>query len=693
MSELRLAGCTSTPIGSYLKALGVLRLVATQADPDARGRWRDGAFELRSELDRDGLEEFLLQEYRPSPIVSPWNGFSGFYPQAVKNGAALHELERREHPRFAALRSAIGQCRSSLERLSIASKPDDKELKRRLVRDLRASLSDDALDWLDTAVILLSDRLAFPPAMGEGGNDSKFEFSGNFLLALTRLIDDAGNPTIGSPALLTAAFRRSSAPLQKMGASHLVRDGSPTSSADGGGDNLANPWDLVLALEGTLALGASAVRRGAAGLHSQLAAPFTTRPSASGYGSAASGESGRGELWLPLWPGWASFAEVRNLARESRMSVGRQPAQNGLDAVRAARTLGVAGGVTAFERIALLKRAGKSGLSVSAGRLSIHEAPATRLLDRFDDWLRRVVRLAGDGTAAQRVAAKQLEAAAFAFAAEPDAARGQALAICVARAERVLVLSGERVPAGLRPVSLGPGADWLEVLDDGSPELALAASIAALRQGRGRAGPRDHLLGTGLDERGRRTYAGATRGVPARAVGGARLATLQARRFLDAAVADEPLDATTTVEVPVSVLHCAAAGALDLDRVATLTEALSLADWRASGQPRPRGTADPVPALQLLALAWHGRPVFGDIGGPRREWPALLVAGRVRAVLDRAHLALRQADVIPLVTVGDLAADLPAGIDLLVATLVPPRRQDLRGFADSIAVIDQEHAP
>ncbi|MDZ7810555.1 MAG: hypothetical protein U5L11_11035 [Arhodomonas sp.] len=39
-----LPGCGPIPLAGYLKALGVLRLVAEQADPDARGYWEDEQF-------------------------------------------------------------------------------------------------------------------------------------------------------------------------------------------------------------------------------------------------------------------------------------------------------------------------------------------------------------------------------------------------------------------------------------------------------------------------------------------------------------------------------------------------------------------------------------------------------------------------------------------------------------------------
>ena len=67
MNEIALPGCTPEPLMSYLKALGVFRLVAEQADPSAKLSWAEGRAVLHTELDRDGLVRFFLEEYRPTP--------------------------------------------------------------------------------------------------------------------------------------------------------------------------------------------------------------------------------------------------------------------------------------------------------------------------------------------------------------------------------------------------------------------------------------------------------------------------------------------------------------------------------------------------------------------------------------------------------------------------------------------------
>ena len=93
-NEIIFAGCSPTPLANYLKALGVMRLIAsptssvsgTAADPDVRGCWENEHFHLHTRLDRGELTRFFLEDYAPSPIIAPWNGGSGFYPGDNKDG-------------------------------------------------------------------------------------------------------------------------------------------------------------------------------------------------------------------------------------------------------------------------------------------------------------------------------------------------------------------------------------------------------------------------------------------------------------------------------------------------------------------------------------------------------------------------------------------------------------------------------
>ncbi|MEI7460273.1 MAG: type I-U CRISPR-associated protein Csx17 [Pirellula sp.] len=113
----RLDGCRPTPLAHYLKALGVLRLVAEQADPDARGWWAADVFHLATKLSKDDLEIFFLKHYSPSSILSPWLKGSGFY-QTDDEG--LSPIEKSKAARLENYRFGIQQCRLLLAKIETA---------------------------------------------------------------------------------------------------------------------------------------------------------------------------------------------------------------------------------------------------------------------------------------------------------------------------------------------------------------------------------------------------------------------------------------------------------------------------------------------------------------------------------------------------------------------------------------------
>lgn len=105
MHTIKLIGCAPVPLAHYLKALGVLRVVAEQADPAAVGYWRDEHFQLRSTLNEEAFLEFFLNRYQPTPIVAPWNGGSGFYEG--DDQSAIEAIRQSLSPRLDACKRAI----------------------------------------------------------------------------------------------------------------------------------------------------------------------------------------------------------------------------------------------------------------------------------------------------------------------------------------------------------------------------------------------------------------------------------------------------------------------------------------------------------------------------------------------------------------------------------------------------------
>ena len=238
MSQLTLLGCRPQPLGDYLKALGVLRLVAQQADPRAQGFWQGDSFRLESDLDRDELTAFFLERYRPTPVLSPWNKDAGFKQGNSTATATLEALEADPDPRFEPYQEAIAAVRRvrNSERWEQLDKKEQVSL-------LRNELPDEALDWIDAAVVLRSGDAAFPAVVGTGGNLGRLELSSNYFSRLRQVFraDDAGR---------RASFEWLEFSLFGIGAPRLSHAGTGQFSPGGaGGLRASSFWFCRLTLE------------------------------------------------------------------------------------------------------------------------------------------------------------------------------------------------------------------------------------------------------------------------------------------------------------------------------------------------------------------------------------------------------------------------------------------------------------
>lgn len=730
MPELRLSGCASRPLVGYLKALGVLRAVGMQVDLDARGRWRDGTFELRSTLDDDDLNRFLLEKYAPAPVVSPWNGGSGFHLKDRQK--ALHAIEESATARLASYRRTIDAVRRCLDVRGLTDKPATEE-KPALIRLLRRTAPDEALPWFDAAVVIRSDGLSFPPLLGSGGNDGRFDFSNNYAHCVVECVLEPDDERAAAN-LAAALLGRPTELKRKLSLAHFSRDSSPNNSPHGEADSLGNPWDLILAVEGSLLLAAGAARRHDSGLTSSLVAPFTVRQTSAGYGSAVDGESGRAELWLPLWDGWASLAEISTLAREARAQVrgarSRQ-ATTGLDFARAAGELGVARGITGFERYALLERAGQATLAVPTGRISVENRRGAEALDGIDSWLSSLRRLGRDDRCPQgpRIAIRRLDEVAFDLAARDDPSLACSTLEAIGAVEASLSRSSYAGGA-VRPLSGPPAGPWILAAEDGTPEFAVAVAIASLRDprrsssnaGAGLPELRDYLHGTRRGAKGtehdpdRRHAIAAQNPI-------ALFAAIHARRHLDAsrantgrgegAASEKPvgggrphLEFPLGTWAPLESIRLLATDALDDRRILALVRGLALLRYTGK-EPLPRPVhrvPQPQPALDLLELAW--RPVAakgidervrrgGDPAGlgARPGWAARLAAGATQAVIHDADRRLRMAGLPPRLDPDDFLLDrsreLERGRRLGAALLARLGPRDIRSATED-QILDRE---
>jgi CRISPR-associated protein Csx17 len=490
MPEIALTGCTPEPLMSYLKALGVFRLVAEQADPDAQLSWAGGVAHLYSRMDRHGLSEFFLTEYRPTPVQAPWNSGSGFHGGA---SGPLNAIADSTVKRLALYRNTITEIRT----FPLADMQKEEILAR-----CRAELPDEVVPWLDTCFVLGEGKPSYFPLLGTGGNDGRLEFTNNFMQRLADVIPFTAHarPNPHSPSWLAAALYGDV--LVELG-NWSVGQFNPGGIGGANGTqgsfdapSRVNPWDFVLMIEGAMLFAGAIARRLAANSSFRAVFPFTVESVAVGYGSATASEEtsdgSRAELWLPLWSEPIRFAEAQHLFAEGRAQLGRRQARNAVEFALAVNLLGVSRGVRAFARYGFLKRNGLAFLAAPLGRVEVALRPRARLLDdpplvEWIDRLRWACRDKDKTPARYQAALRQIDRAMFEFANRSGQGDDEKYLLTVLRA---LGRAEQTLASGLafckdryvRPLQ-GLSPRWLV---DAAPtgeagrEFRLAASLASV---------------------------------------------------------------------------------------------------------------------------------------------------------------------------------------------------------------------
>lgn len=482
-----LPGCHPVPLASYLKGLGLFRLLAEQADPDARCYWKNEQLVLETKLADEELTAFLLNDYRPSPILAPWNGGSGFYPK--DNDTALRAIEDSPADRFSDYRQILTRCREEIGRLGFTEKPE-KAAKEKLLQHLRNTLPDDALAWLDAAYLMGEDGPKFPPLLGTGGNDGRLDFTNNFMQRLTEVFDaEQGGPGNQSDTLLRAALFES--PLPGQGKAPIGQfDPNSAGGANAGtgfdAPSSVNPWDYLLMLEGALLFAVASAKRLESATIGQLAYPFCVRAAGVGYASEslADEKASRAEMWMPLWDRPTGLHELRSILGEGRAQISGRPARNGVDFARAVATLGVDRGLTAFQRFGFQVRNGLAYFATPLDRLPVQRNRYVRLLEEIDPWLDRFRSRAAstnpEPPAGVASALRRLENSILRLCQTEEPARVQDALCALGHCERTLArsLRWTRETAHLRPIH-GLSVAWANAADTGHPEYRLARSLAS----------------------------------------------------------------------------------------------------------------------------------------------------------------------------------------------------------------------
>ena len=724
-----LEGCAPVPLAGYLKALGVFRLVAEQADENAHGFWRDERFVLRTRLTGDQLVPFFAETYQPSPIISPWNGRAGFLEgddeESSRQGAKIIRRYQSAGDRFIKLRNAVDIYRSigiikDLDKARAEAKPlkkkkqkkqplseDEKNRLKELeafikrckasaIANLRSEAPDSAVDWFDACQRIAQESTVFP-LLGSGGVDGSRDFGVNFGSALECSFDfETGEPIENTMALIQESLRFDIVP--SLGADNLGQY-----DPAGGGENITsgfkgeqpfNPVDFILLLEGAVLFSGAATRRLGSN-QTQIGFPFTVGALTAGSGATASADdTGFTEFWAPIWTRPVCLVELSAFLTEGRTTVGQKTAKDALEFAVALSTLGSQRGITDYQRFALLQREPRNPKKATPiGRVHVRENLRASLVSELDaaGWLSRarrtVRRTVRDKTAPPGLGkiGRNLDEALFQLTGDGSTESVQE----VLMAFGALMLEVSRRPKlrdakdGLRP-PLPLSEEWTEAADDGSHEFALAAALASLdATGDIRLPFRRHLAPLdGL--KGRESWADTTEAQVLAVWTGRSLvrdtALVLERRLIEAQrhsfsnhdKAELPLRGWRAA--PLAAVAAFLAGQTDDARIAALAVGLA---WCRTGRHANPGTREDALPFAYAAL----KPLFAPEGvGPaevnekKRIDPLPLVrlirAGRVGDAIRHAQIVAQGAGLPAPFIKREPAASLDT--DRLTAALLFP---------------------
>lgn len=665
-------GIRRTSLSAQLAGLGVVRILAEQADPALRCHFTGSTLVIDTTV--DDLATWLVDQYVPMPVLSPWNEGSGFGLKDRAPRVALEALLGLALPRLDQLRAA----HAVVEPLATRSRAEGWP-KSAVVTAVRNRCPDSMLPWLDAAVIALdADKLAFPPILGSGGNDGRLEFSTNFHQRLLELL-----PTNDVRRRRSLRLARDwlagtgEEPLTKgaIGQFDPGAAGTPNSAPFGAAESVVNPWTFVLMIEGIPLFASAPARR----LDSQArtvpraAMTFMTRGSEFGSATGSADEESRGEVWVPWWDKPASFPAIKQLFSEGRAVWRGATAVDSGQMYLAVASRGVSPGVKGFDRYTIVKRNGLAFSAVLADEIETRDDGAVLIVADVEDWPDMVGRRS-DPSASVTGALRRFSAARVRVARsrsrETQIGSIRELLSAVTDVELAVARSGRTREDVLPRSRPRPATNLVTLLRDGTggalahnPEFRVALSLASIVTEPMEDAPygrtiREIVLPIDPPQAfGQRFSWRASAIVPG--LGRRPLVDVLAdlSKWMVTSARFRSTDGATStcgVSAPSKGirawwpdLHAWVHGSLDEALLAAWFHALLALDWRDVTYTVPPAAPGPIdPTLALITAFRTGLPAERAEQGARYalspEWISQLVAGHTRRVHESARRRLRQ---------------------------------------------------
>ncbi len=481
--------CTSTLLSDYFKALGIFRIMTEQSDSNITAYWRYDKFVLETSMSEEEILEFILKQYKPTPIITPWS-----YNKYIKTKASIKTKLDAKDDRFESYRTVIQEIDKINEMfckiLNLNEMKKDtitKKTKLLFLQLCRNNFPDEALSWLDVNVVLDGTDAKFAPITGSGGNDGNFDMAENFVKYLIEMFDHNEE----SKNLLKESLFGGSSKLEETTMIGHNPDGNSSATSGQGfeGRSLSNKWDYILMLEGIISFAGNLARRQSQG-KGKAVFPFTTDGSHVGYATASDDERDiRGEIWLPIWNNPATYREIAHMFSEGRVQLNGKQAGTGTEFARAIVSLGVERGISAFQRFSIVQRKGDAYYYINAGKIHTADESAVYLLSELDNWYNPIYQKSQSKESPVSIKrhVRNFENEVMEFCKYRKKEHLLKIMIQVGKIEKQTSLSKELNP--LQELS----AQWLDESYDNSVEFRLAASIASIKSDNNVGGIRENL--------------------------------------------------------------------------------------------------------------------------------------------------------------------------------------------------------
>jgi CRISPR-associated protein Csx17 len=221
----QLTGIGDRPMGSYLAALGLMRIIERHVDDKAQFYWQGIDFYINTKVPQSELVEQLLISYEAMVAFNPWNKSSGIEIDK-KTGAlnyvgSIAQIANSESRRTKKIRALLPEFRKLIDEFKIEgttfSYPEKAE-KLAFIEQCRSRITNpNWREWADATVILMevtnakqnttSIKPKYPALLGSGGNVGAVDIAENYYSSVGVLFDpQTGEPTANAAACLTKAI-------------------------------------------------------------------------------------------------------------------------------------------------------------------------------------------------------------------------------------------------------------------------------------------------------------------------------------------------------------------------------------------------------------------------------------------------------------------------------------------------------